>query len=169
MSNSHIIVSVFACLLIGFGAVWLLGKWLLKYHDHRVKKTEVVPRELYAGQRADAEYREQEKAIRAAKIRIGICLSSLDFYRLDVGGYPTTQQGLRALVEPPENPAKSGWHGPYISSELVPLDAWGNPLDPWGNKYKYEYDPTSDSPHRPDIWSAGPDGDFGTADDIRSK
>ena len=51
--------------------------------------------------------------------------SALDLYRLDTGVYPTTQQGLTALVKSPGN--ASGWKGPYIDSANVPLDPWGNP------------------------------------------
>jgi general secretion pathway protein G len=51
--------------------------------------------------------------------------SALDLYRLDTGVYPTTQQGLTALVRSPGN--APGWKGPYIDSPSVPLDPWGNP------------------------------------------
>ena len=51
--------------------------------------------------------------------------SALDLYRLDTGVYPTTQQGLNALVRSPGNAA--GWKGPYIDSPAVPADPLGNP------------------------------------------
>jgi general secretion pathway protein G len=51
--------------------------------------------------------------------------SALDLYRLDAGVYPTTQQGLTALVRSPGN--APGWKGPYVDSPSVPLDPWGNP------------------------------------------
>ena len=51
--------------------------------------------------------------------------SALDLYRLDTGVYPTSQQGLGALVKNPGN--APGWKGPYIDSPTVPQDPWGNP------------------------------------------
>ncbi len=49
---------------------------------------------------------------------------ALDQYRLDTGHYPTTQQGMAALLEKPANEAK--WDGPYLK-KAVPLDPWGTP------------------------------------------
>lgn len=51
--------------------------------------------------------------------RIG---SILDLYKLDVGGYPTTAQGLQALVQQPSGVAV--WNGPYIKNNAVPMDPW---------------------------------------------
>ena len=51
--------------------------------------------------------------------------SALDLYRLDTGAYPSTQQGLTALVRNPGN--VPGWKGPYIDSPSLPTDPWGNP------------------------------------------
>jgi general secretion pathway protein G len=50
---------------------------------------------------------------------------ALDQYRLDTGHYPTTEQGLAALMERPSNEAK--WDGLYLK-KAVPLDPWGKPL-----------------------------------------
>jgi general secretion pathway protein G len=63
-----------------------------------------------------------------ARLQVENFKSALDLYRLDVGGYPTTQQGLGALVRNPGN--VPGWKGPYI-------DSAGLPVDPWGNAYLY--------------------------------
>ncbi len=60
-----------------------------------------------------------------ARLQIENFKSALDLYRLDTGGYPTTQQGLGALVRNPGNAA--GWKGPYIDSPNLPVDPWGNP------------------------------------------
>jgi general secretion pathway protein G len=60
-----------------------------------------------------------------ARLQVQNLKSSLDLYRLDTGTYPTTQQGLAALVRSPGNVA--GWKGPYIDSPSVPADPWGNP------------------------------------------
>lgn len=49
----------------------------------------------------------------------------LDLYKLDVGSYPTTEQGLQALVNQPTN--LPGWNGPYLKGEAAPNDTWGRP------------------------------------------
>jgi general secretion pathway protein G len=64
----------------------------------------------------------------AAKADIGAIMQSLKMYRLDNGGYPTTDQGLIALVQKPTtNPVPPNWR-PYL--ERVPKD-------PWGTDYQY--------------------------------
>lgn len=65
---------------------------------------------------------------KAAKAQIALFETALDTYRLDVGKYPTTQQGLQALRVKPDGAEK--WDGPYLPKEI--------PLDPWGNQYVYE-------------------------------
>jgi general secretion pathway protein G len=49
----------------------------------------------------------------------------LDLYNLDMGSYPTSEQGLEALVKKPSQAAN--WNGPYIKAEAVPLDPWNQP------------------------------------------
>jgi len=72
---------------------------------------------------------QEEKAKqRGAKGQIALLESALDTYRLDVGSYPTTEQGLEALREEPAGVER--WDGPYVRKEL--------PLDPWGRPYVYE-------------------------------
>ncbi len=61
----------------------------------------------------------------AAKLQIESLGAALDLYRLDVGGYPSTATGLRALVEAPT--VRLRWRGPYTKGKTVPLDPWGNP------------------------------------------
>lgn len=63
---------------------------------------------------------------KAAKAQISLLETALDTYRLDVGKFPTTDQGMKVLRERPENEAK--WDGPYLPKE-IPLDPWGNPYD----------------------------------------
>ena len=85
--------------------------------------------------------------------RIG---SVLDLYKLDVGSYPTTDQGLRALVDQPTG--VSNWNGPYLKGDV--------PVDPWNHPYAYR-DPSSRSGHDYDLCSAGASGgSAGTADAI---
>jgi general secretion pathway protein G len=66
--------------------------------------------------------------IKAAKAQIDSFGKALDQYRLDVGHYPTTEQGLAALQDKPPNENK--WDGPYLKK--------GVPVDPWGNPYVYK-------------------------------
>lgn len=54
--------------------------------------------------------------------------SAAELFRLDVGRYPSTQEGLDALVTKPAS--ANGWNGPYLRKDL--------PVDPWGNPYRYE-------------------------------
>jgi general secretion pathway protein G len=65
--------------------------------------------------------------LKAAKVQIEMFGTALDGFRLDVGRYPTTEEGLKALREKPSGADK--WEGPYLPKEI--------PLDPWGNAYVY--------------------------------
>ncbi|MDR3528965.1 MAG: type II secretion system major pseudopilin GspG [Rhodopila sp.] len=76
--------------------------------------------------------------------------SVLDMYKLDVGSYPTSDQGLRALVERPTN--VSNWNGPYVKGSV--------PIDPWNHAYVYR-DPSNRSGHDFDLCSEGPSGTGG--------
>ena len=62
--------------------------------------------------------------VKVAKAQIDSFEKSLDQYRLEVGHYPSQQQGLEALVSRPADEPK--WNGPYLR-KAVPLDPWGNP------------------------------------------
>ncbi len=93
-----------------------------------------------------------------ARLQIESFRSALDLYRLDTGSYPTSQQGLQALVT---NPGAAGWKGPYLQTKAVPLD-------PWGNAYVYR-SPGSHGEY--DIESLGSDkapGGSGEAADVTS-
>jgi general secretion pathway protein G len=63
--------------------------------------------------------------VETAKIEIKNLSVGLDLFLLDVGRYPTEQEGLRALVEQP--PGLAAWRGPYIKRAGVPVDPWGQP------------------------------------------
>jgi len=92
--------------------------------------------------------------VNAAKNQINQFKSALELYHLNVGTYPSEQQGLTALISPPaENSAK--WQGPYVKAQTIPLDPWETP-------YKY----TLVNADNVQITSAGPDKTEGTADDI---
>ncbi len=70
-------------------------------------------------------------------------------FRIHTGSYPTTEQGLKALIEAPAG-VGSRWRGPYIRDREIPKDPWGNP-------YQYRY-PGQKNPNGYDLWSLGPDG-----------
>ena len=82
----------------------------------------------------------------AAKIEIGQISQTLDLYKLEIGRYPTTQEGLQALISAPSGAAN--WNGPYWKKSTVPKD-------PWGNEYKYTA-PGQNGAY--DILSYGADG-----------
>jgi general secretion pathway protein G len=93
-----------------------------------------------------------------AKIFVNDSLkTALTTYRIQVGDYPSTAEGLQALITAPTG-KEDRWHGPYIDSKTVPVD-------PWKNAYKYAY-PGIHNKDGYDLWSMGPDGVDGTADDI---
>ncbi len=60
-----------------------------------------------------------------AKTQIGLIGQSLNNYRLDTGRYPTTEEGLKALIEKPASAKK--WRGPYLTDGKVPVDPWDRP------------------------------------------
>ncbi|CAL8975152.1 Type II secretion system protein G [Rhodoplanes serenus] len=62
---------------------------------------------------------------KAAKIQIESLASALDLFYLDTGRYPSTSEGLAALVQRPGTAAS--WNGPYLKGGAVPADPWGNP------------------------------------------
>ncbi len=66
--------------------------------------------------------------VKTAETQIKMLRGSLQTYRLDVGSYPTTEQGLAALMRTPAD--IRNWQGPYLEDEL--------PKDPWGNAYIYK-------------------------------
>ena len=99
--------------------------------------------------------RQEEKAkLKAARAQIELLGTALDTLRLDVGRYPTTQEGLNALRRQPGDAQK--WDGPYLKKEV--------PLDPWGRAYIYR----SPGEHGPcDLFSYGADGVPGGEGDNR--
>jgi general secretion pathway protein G len=66
----------------------------------------------------------------SARLQIQDFAATLDHYKLELGRYPTTDEGLKALVEQPSN--AEGWSGPYLKKKEVPKD-------PWGNEYSYRF------------------------------
>lgn len=95
-----------------------------------------------------------ESKTKTARLQVEELASSLDMYKLDVGRYPTTEEGLNALIEQPSSARV--WNGPYLRKKKVPLDPWNNPFHyaAPGQHGKF------------DIWSLGQDNaDGGEGED----
>ena len=103
----------------------------------------VAPR--YFGQIGKSE-------IAVARAQMDAIAKALDQYRLDVGRYPTTEQGLAALMKAPAGVTR--WNGPYLKKD--------SPLDPWGKPYQYRV-PGKSSDY--DLFSFGRDGQAGGSGD----
>ena len=84
---------------------------------------------------------------KSAAIQISDLEQALELYKLDVGKFPASEEGLNALVRQPSG--ATGWNGPYLKKGEVPDDPWGNP-------YEYRY-----SGDMPEIVSYGADGRSG--------
>jgi general secretion pathway protein G len=88
---------------------------------------------------------------KTAKTQIEMLMTALDAYRLDVGSYPSQQEGLESLIA---NPGTDGWAGPYLKKNKIPLD-------PWKHSYLFQ----SPGEHGDiDIYSLGADNKPGGED-----
>lgn len=99
-----------------------------------------------------------QSRVKTARLQIENLSSALDLFYMDTGRYPTTSEGLTALVQRPSD--VEVWNGPYIKGSRVPLDPWANP-------YQYR-SPVSYSPPYEiiSLGSDGHEGGSGTAADI---
>jgi general secretion pathway protein G len=88
-----------------------------------------------------------------ARLQIEELGAGLDLFYLEAGRYPTTDEGLIALVEQPTG--ISVWHGPYLKKKTIPKD-------PWGQEYQYQ-SPGENGPY--DLLSYGMDGSEGGEED----
>jgi len=95
---------------------------------------------------------------RTTKIQIDAIGNALKQFALDVGSYPSTQQGLESLISRPTDIDDDIWDGPYIDSPKIPTDGWGQEL-------VYEYPSTHDFVEY-DLYSKGLDKVENTEDDI---
>lgn len=100
----------------------------------------------YVGPKYFAQLGKSEVTI--ARAQIDALEKALDTFRLDVGRYPTTEEGLAGLTSKPA--AETKWNGPYLKKDV--------PLDPWGHAYQYHSPGTK---HDIDITSYGKDGQSG--------
>lgn len=99
--------------------------------------------------------------VTAARVQMRTLSASLETMRIDLGRYPTAQEGLGLLVQPPAAADAAHWQGPYLDAAI--------PSDPWGGAYLYEA-PRADF-QRPIIKTLGADGaegGTGLAADISS-
>jgi general secretion pathway protein G len=100
----------------------------------------------YVGPQYFAQLGKSE--VKAAQAQISALQKALDTYRIDIGRYPSTEQGLAVLVTRPQNEPK--WSGPYLQKAPPP--------DPWGRPYIYK----SPGEHGDyDLYSFGKDGQAG--------
>ncbi|MDX1972245.1 MAG: type II secretion system major pseudopilin GspG [Candidatus Sumerlaeia bacterium] len=97
----------------------------------------------------------KEAKIRATELSIKSVTTALQKYELEVGDFPSTSEGLEALLKEPSN--ASGWKGPYVDD--FPTDAWGNKLN---------YRQPSEHGRDFDLWSNGPDKQEGNDDDVKN-
>ena len=94
-----------------------------------------------------------EAKIKQAKIQMKSLNSALDLYNLDNSAFPTTEQGLEALIKKPEvGFIPTNWRGPYINGKSIPKD-------PWSRGYSYQSDGSSIN-----LLSFGADGVGGGSD-----
>ncbi len=92
-----------------------------------------------------------ESKVKTAKAQIELLGSALDNFYLDVGRYPTTEEGLQALIKKPDSVPEDKWKGPYLPKTKIPKD-------PWGHDYIYK----SPGEHgKYDLYSLGADGKEG--------
>ena len=98
--------------------------------------------------------RTEDARISSAQSQLSIFQTTLSAYNLDTGVYPSTAQGLKALVvKPTTPPVPVNWKGSYLSSKKIPLD-------PWKNAYIYKC-PGTHNPESYDLSSNGPSGTSG--------
>src|SRR6516162_5217386 len=98
-----------------------------------------------------------ESKVKAAKIQMQSFASALDLFHLDAGRYPSTSEGLAALVR--RTPGVEAWNGPYLKGGLVPNDPWNHPYIYRAPAERGVFDIIS-------LGSDGQEGGSGTAADI---
>lgn len=87
--------------------------------------------------------------VQTAEAQIKLLRGSVETLQLDIGRFPTEQEGLALLHTPPADPRlASRWRGPYLSDAL--------PLDPWGQPYQYSLPGANGQPYA--LYSLGADG-----------
>ena len=101
--------------------------------------------------------RTDDAKVARAKNDVATLSSQLEQFYLDMGRYPTTEEGLQLLITAPENEETGGnWKGPYLRKKVT--------TDPWGNEFFYE-SPGSVNTDSYDLTSFGADGEEGGGED----
>jgi len=118
--------------------------WLTDAQEQRLNS---LNRRLFGG--------KQEAKITAARQGISYIKTALKMFEMNCDRFPTTEEGLQALIEQPGN--LPGWKGPYLDQQSVPLDPWQNP---------YQYHCPGQHNNGFDLYSFGPDGQDGGGNDI---
>lgn len=99
--------------------------------------------------------RSEQARVAAAGADINVNIATgLKLYELDNGSFPSTEQGLAALLTKPSG--AQNWRGPYLEKK---------PIDPWGREYQYK-SPGTHRVYDYDLYSLGRDGKEGTDDDV---
>jgi general secretion pathway protein G len=94
--------------------------------------------------------RVDQGRVTTAQAQVQMIKGALDTFRLDLGRYPTTEEGLAALQTPPDDPRAAGaWKGPYLQGAV--------PNDPWGAAYRYR----RVNNNQIELYSLGADGAAG--------
>lgn len=106
----------------------------------------------YVGPKYFTQLGKSERTM--AKAQIEALEKALDTYRLDTGRYPSTEEGLVALITRPGGSGGAQWSGPYLKKDV--------PLDPWGHAYQYRSPGTT---AEIELRSLGKDGQPGGAGD----
>jgi general secretion pathway protein G len=99
-----------------------------------------------------------------AKLQIGQFKAALQKYNIDTGRYPSTEEGLQALIDKPADETMARlWKGPYLEADEVPLD-------PWKNEYIYQSPGTGTADFEIISWGKdGAQGGDGFSADISSQ
>lgn len=90
--------------------------------------------------------------VKTAETQIKMLKSTLETLRLDIGRFPTAEEGLKILFhEPKDEDLSNRWNGPYLDEDV--------PLDPWSNHYIYSRPGANSQPYA--LYSLGADGEPG--------
>lgn len=93
--------------------------------------------------------RVDDSKIRTAKVQVKMIKGALETMRMDIGRFPSQEEGLSLLVRPPaDERLQLLWRGPYLDEDI--------PLDPWGNPYQYSLPGPKMQPFA--LYSYGADG-----------
>lgn len=107
---------------------------------------------------SDKIFGQSQEAVARVFVRDSL-KTSLVRYKIDLGDYPSSNEGIAALISAP-NGKSDRWRGPYIESPGGKV-----PNDPWGEPYRYRF-PGTKNKGSYDLYSIGPDKSDGTEDDI---